>query len=81
MVADDVGRRQIERALQTCEINEDYPTLRRPLPDCLVLGWLTPNKPVHAVIAVDLEQDRLLIITVYLPNDREWENDYRTRKQ
>ena len=66
---------------QTCEIIENYPTRRRPLPDCLVLGWLTPSKPVHAVVAVDTDQDRLLILTVYLPNDKEWENDYRTRKQ
>jgi hypothetical protein len=81
MVADDLDRRQIERALQTCEVIEDYPTLRRPLPDCLVLGWLTSSKPLHAVVAVDIEQDRLFIVTVYLPNNKEWQNDWRTRKR
>jgi hypothetical protein len=81
MVVDDLDRRQIERALQTCQVIEDYPTLRRPLPDCLVLGWLTPDQPIHAVVAVDVEQDRVLVITVYLPNDKEWKHDYRTRKQ
>jgi hypothetical protein len=80
MVADDLGRRQIEHSLQTCQIIEDYPKLQRPLPDCLVLSWLTPSRPLHTVVALDIEQDRLLIVTVYLPNNKEWKNDWRTRK-
>ena len=40
LVADGLTRTQVERALQSCEVIEDYPALHRPLPDCLVLGWL-----------------------------------------
>jgi hypothetical protein len=80
MIADDLDRGQIERSWQTCELIEDYPSVHRPLPDCLVLSWLTPCNPLHAVVAMDVEQDRLLVVTVYRPNDKEWENDWRTRK-
>jgi stalled ribosome alternative rescue factor ArfA len=38
LVADNLTRRRVEQALQTCEIIEDYPPLHRPLPDCLVLA-------------------------------------------
>ena len=81
LVADELDRRQVERALQACKVIEDYPTLHRPLPDCLALSWLAPNNPIHAVVAVDIERDRLLIVTVYVPNHKEWENDWRTRKR
>lgn len=80
LVADDLTRCQVERALQRCELIEDYPALHRPLPDCLVLGWLSSEQPIHAVIAVDIERDRVFVVTVYRPNAEEWENDWRTRK-
>ena len=81
MVADSLERRQIERALQTGEVIEDYSTRGRPFPDCLVLGWLTPSRPVHAVVAMDWHRDRLLIVTVYSPDSKEWDDDWRTRKR
>lgn len=81
LVADDLTRRQVERALQECELIEDYPVLHRPLPDCLVLGWLTPGEPVHAVVAIDPERDRIFMVTVYKPSEEEWKDDWRTRKK
>jgi len=81
LVADDLTRHQIEWALQECELIEDYPVLHRPLPDCLVLGWLTPGEPLHAVIAIDEERGRIFMVTVYRPSEEEWEDDWRTRKK
>ena len=80
MVADNLRRKQVEEALRTCEIIEDYPVLHRPLPDCLVLGWLPTGEPIHMVVAVDVDRDRVFIVTVYRPNLKEWENDWRTRR-
>ena len=68
-------------ALQECELIEDYPALHRPLPDCLILGWLAPDEPLHAVVAIDLERDRIFMVTVYRPCAEEWEDDWRTRKK
>jgi len=81
LVSEELGRIQVEEALKASDVIEDYPPLHRPLPDCLVLGWLPNGEPVHAVIALDEAKDRLFIITVYKPSLEEWEDDWRTRKK
>jgi hypothetical protein len=73
-------RSQVELALEISEVIEDYPALHRPLPDCLVLGYLATGEPVHAVIALDQANDRLFVVTVYKPSREEWQDDWRTRK-
>ena len=73
-------RTEVEKALEGCEIIEDYATLHRPLPDCLVLGFLPSGQPIHVVIAMDEDNKRLFIVTVYFPYPDRWHNDQRTRK-
>jgi hypothetical protein len=80
LIVEGLSRREIEQALASCEVIEAYPARTRPLPDCLVLGWLAEGQPVHAVIAIDEMNDRVFVITVYRPDPRRWENGYRTRK-
>lgn len=80
MLNDKLNRTMVEVALAQCEIIEDYPHNHRPLPDCLVLAKLRNGQPLHAVIAVDIANDRILVITVYLPSAERWEHDWRTRK-
>jgi hypothetical protein len=74
-------RALVEEALQYSEVIEDYLTVHRPLPDCLVLSWLPSGEPLHAVIAIDEAHDRLFVVTVYEPSTEEWEDDWRTRKK
>ena len=81
LVGDELDRIQVEGALKASEIIEDYPPLHRPLPDCLVLGWLLNEEPIHAVIGIDETKDRLFVITVYKPSAEGWKNDWRTRKE
>ena len=73
--------RAVEEGLQDCEVIEDYRTTHRPLPDCLVLGWLASGEPIHAVKAIDETKDRLFVVTIYKPTPEEWQNDWRTRKR
>jgi hypothetical protein len=80
MVKDDLTRSEVEQALDQCEIIEDYLPGHRPLPDCLVLAYLSEKRPLHAVIAIDERIDRIFIITVYLPSSERWQDDWRTRK-
>ena len=75
------ARSAVERGLERSEIIEDYRTITRPLPDCLVIGWIEPDEPFHAVVAIDEPNDRLLIVTVYKPTASEWENDWQIRKR
>ena len=79
LVFDLLTRSQVESTLETCEVIEDYLALHRPLPDCLALGWLAPGEPVHAVIAVDPDRDRIFMVTVYRPSAEEWKDDWQTR--
>ena len=78
--AEGFPRTEVERGLQNCDVIEDYPTLHRPLPDCLVLGWLESGEPFHAVVALDETGDKLLVVTVYSPDEKDWQDDQRTRK-
>lgn len=59
------------------EIIEDYPH-DRPLHSCLIYG-IAGAKHLHSVVSRDGET--LYIITAYIPNLNEWENDYKTRKE
>lgn len=80
LVDEDLGRADVEAALEHCRLIEDYPTAHRPLPDCLVLGILPQGGPVHAVVAIDEENDRIFVVTVYLPTPERWDDDWQTRR-
>src|SRR5690606_595149 len=80
LVDEGLRRKDVEEALCDAEVIEDYPVAHRPLPDCLVLSWLANEVPVHVVVAVDVDKDRIFIVTVYVPTHERWKNDWRTRK-
>ena len=73
-------KRVVEEALRECVVIENYETAGRPLPDCLVLGFVGEG-PIHAVIAVDQDCDRIFVITVYRPDQRRWQDGWRRRKE
>lgn len=81
LIDDGLSRTDVEAALQRSHIIEDYLPTHRPLPDCLVLALISPDKPVHAVIAIDEAHDRIFIVTVYVPTIDRWEDDWQTRKR
>ena len=70
----------METALSACTVIEDYSRIHRTLPDCLVLGLLPDGRPLHAVMAVDEANDRVLVVTVYVPDPVRWKDDWRTRR-
>lgn len=80
MVRDELTRSEVEEALQQCAIIENYSVGHRPLPDCLVLTYGSNKRPLHAVVAIDENKDRIFVITVYLPSEERWHHDWRTRK-
>ena len=80
LVAHRLQRRVVEEALTRCELIEDYPEQHRPLPDCLVLGLDSAGKPVHAVVAIDGEGDRVVVVTVYRPERERWSDDWKQRR-
>jgi len=68
----------IEQAVKTGTIIEDYPEDRRG-PSCLILGFVS-KRPLH-VVCGQLDAEEILIITAYEPDPAEWESDGKTRKK
>ena len=57
---------------------EDYP-YDSPLPSILLNGKSTTNNPLHVVVAINIDEKFLIIITVYEPNPVKWMNNYARR--
>jgi hypothetical protein len=76
----NISANEVKEILIGGQVIEDYPD-DIPLPTCLILGFTKKQKPIHAVVAVD-ESDRMLyVITVYSPNNEEWENGFKKRRE
>ncbi len=77
--AEALRKKDIENSLKECIIIEEYVMEGRRLPGCLSLGFIG-QIPVHSVIAIDRNLDRIFIITVYKPSTERWGNDWKSRK-
>jgi hypothetical protein len=73
-----IGAQNIEEAIGTGMIIEDYPDDPRG-PSCLILGQ-SGERPLP-VVCGRLEAEQILIITAYEPDPTEWEADWRTRRR
>ncbi len=80
-------RRMFEREIPVEDVRtvvENGDTIERypddvPYPSRLVLGW-RESRPLHVVVAEDLEQKESIVITVYEPDPALWEPDFKRRK-
>ncbi|MEK7616998.1 MAG: DUF4258 domain-containing protein [Patescibacteria group bacterium] len=70
-------RKEIEEAIQSGEIIEDYPDHHYG-PACLLLGKIEKDKSLHILCSL---QEVVDIITVYEPDLIEWEKDLKTRRK
>jgi len=68
----------IKNAIKTGEIIRQYED-DKPFPSCLLLGSTEQNKFIHVVVSID--NGYLYIITAYYPDENEWEDDFKTRKE
>lgn len=74
----NINQVDVEQALLNGEIIEEYED-DYPYPSCLVYGISLKNKILHVVCAPS--ETELWIITAYYPDNVEWENDMKTRKE
>jgi hypothetical protein len=65
----------IEQAVLTGEIIEEYPE-DKPFPSCLIAGLTKKNEPIHVVCAI---APLVKIVSVYVPEEKEWV-DYKRRR-
>lgn len=74
----NISQEDIKEALLNGQIIEEYEN-DYPYPSCLVYGINLNNEVLHVVCGFNGED--LWIITAYYPNNTEWENDMKTRKE
>ena len=64
--------------LTSGEAIESYP-IDKPYPSTLSFA-LVGGSPLHVLWAVQPETRKVIVITTYVPDDRRWNPDFRTRK-
>ena len=67
---------EVRRVIAHGELVEEYPEDARGH-SCLLLGYGEKKRPLHVVCSP--KEDYLAIITAYLPDEREWSEDFRVR--
>ncbi len=68
----------VEAVLESGETVEEYPG-DQPYPSRLMLGWLR-SRPLHVVVAENIEENEFIVITAYEPDPALWEADSMRRK-
>jgi hypothetical protein len=61
------------------EIIERYPD-DTPYPSRLMLGW-PADRPVHVVVADNVQENETIVITTYQPDAAQWEVDFKRRRR
>ncbi len=74
-----IADQEIYEAVCDGEVIETYPE-DTPYPSVLIFGRTNGNRPIHAVYAYNDEDDQVVVVTVYQPDPKFWE-DYRRRKR
>lgn len=75
----EISRDDVSEVVQNGEVIRRY-TDDKPYPSQLVLGWRN-KRPIHAVMAHNEADDEIIIITVYEPNPKQWESDFKSKKE
>jgi len=65
---------EVKMALEHGEIIEQYPE-DHPLSSYLICAHPSKQKIIHVVVALDINDQMLWVITVYIPEPEEWEED------
>jgi len=73
-----INQDDVRHVLITGEVIEEYPE-DTPYPSRLILGWCG-SRPLHVVIADNMETQETIIITVYEPEPGQWEPGFRQRR-
>ncbi len=69
---------EVQMVIEQGEIIEHYPDDPRGH-SCLMLGFGENGRPIHVLCSPKVEF--LAIITAYLPDKDEWEDDFRVRRR
>jgi hypothetical protein len=63
----------LEKGIIIKEYNED-----KPYPSFLLLGFID-RRPLHLLVAKDIETENCIMVTVYEPDKNVWSIDFKTK--
>ena len=69
---------EIRQVLDAGEVIQEYPD-DLPYPSRLFLGW-QGSRPIHVVAANNLDNQEIIVVTVYEPNPAQWEPEFRRKR-
>jgi hypothetical protein len=75
----EINDDDVEFLLKNGEIIERYDD-DYPLPSLLLNGFSKNKRPLHLVVAVNRDEKRLIIVTVYEPDPLKWLDNFSRRK-
>lgn len=74
-ISDDDVEYQLKNGEIIERYDEDY-----PLPSLLLNGFSKNKRPLHLVVAINRDEKRLIIVTVYEPKPLKWLDNFSRRK-
>ena len=75
----EISTPDVMAVIEQGEIIADYPD-DCPFPSYLLLHRVH-NRPIHVVVAVNYENRQCYIITAYIPDSKQWDTDFKTRRK
>jgi hypothetical protein len=74
----EISPAKVRRAVETEDVIEDY-SFEMPEPSRLLMGFQGKH-PFHVVTSECPEENKITVVTVYLPDANKWKKDFRSRK-
>ena len=74
-----ISDQETDEAVASADVIEEYPD-DTPYPSVLILGRTASDRPLHLVCAYDEGEDTAIVVTVYQPDPRRWDETYRRRR-
>jgi len=70
---------EVRFILTNGEVIKEYPD-DKPYPSYLIFGLIN-LRPLHLLVAKNVDTDSCILITVYEPDKNIWTNDFKTKIQ
>ncbi len=74
-----IDKDSVVSAIRNGEIIAEYPD-DLPYPSFLIL-YFVKDRPLHIVVALDSDEKKCYIITVYIPSIKLWHEDFKMRRK
>ena len=74
----NISTKEVLSALRSGETIEDY-SAEMPEPSRLILSF-RKERPFHIVTSENVEENTIIVITVYNPDPNKWKKDFKSRR-